>query len=798
VADLSSGIGGGYCTKLLVDAGAEVVKLEDPAGDPLRSWSATGSRAPSEDGVLFRYLASGKQSVLVDPGSVEGLERASQVISSSDAVVWSPGSALAAHGWFSPSALVERFPAASVVAVTPFGLTGPWADRPATEFTVQAWAGAIGWRGLPGRPPLSVAGRVGEWVAGVYAANGLLASVRRGRRDGRGELVDVAILDAVTLTLTNMHPVTYLSEAGMPRDPRPMTLLPGNHACSDGWVGFMTGTGQQWQDFCVLVERFDWLEDESLIRASAREARRDEISTHIDAWARQRTTEEIVTLASALRVPVAPLGNGRSIPDVDHFVDREMFATAADGSFVQPVRPYRLGGTPTPPPGPAPLLGADTARWSGHMSSSTRAQQGTEPNVTMVERPFADLRIVELAAFWAGPSAAHLFAALGAEVIKIESPARPDGMRTVSTRALDEPDWWEYAPLYHAVNTGKLDVGLRLDRPRGREVLERLLATSDVVIENFSPRVVESWELDWDRLHQINPSLIMVRMPAFGLGGPWRDRTGFAQTMEQASGMAWLTGYPDAAPLVPSGVCDPSAGAHAAFALQVALAERERTGLGTLVEVPMVQSALNIAAEQVLEFSAYGQLLNRRGNRGWTAVPQNLYRVDGPDDGTGGPYIALAIETDEQWRRLVAALGDPAWAADSTLAAASGRRAAEDDIDRRLQECFAVQPAEEVVKHLWAAGVPVARVTMPHAPAREQLDARGFFETVEQPGVGPAEVAGLPMRFSAMPGPIHRAPAPRLGEHNQLVLTQVLGLDLDEIAALEADGTVGAGVHIDR
>jgi crotonobetainyl-CoA:carnitine CoA-transferase CaiB-like acyl-CoA transferase len=261
--------------------------------------------------------------------------------------------------------------------------------------------------------------------------------------------------------------------------------------------------------------------------------------------------------------------------------------------------------------------------------------------------------------------------------------------------------------------------------------------------------------------------------------------------------MAWLTGYPDAAPLVPSGVCDPSAGAHAAFALQVALAERERTGLGTLVEVPMVHSALNIAAEQVVEFSAYGQLLGRCGNRGPTAVPQNLYRVEGPDDGTGGPYVALAVENDDQWRRLVGALGDPEWAADQAFATATGRRAAEDDIDHRLQEWFAGRAADEVVSHLWAAGVPVARVTMPHAPAREQLDARGFFETVRQPGVGPAEIAGLPMRFSTMPGPIHRAPAPRLGEHNHDVLTRVLRLDADEIALLEADGTVGVGAYGD-
>ena len=148
VADLSSGIPGGYCTKLLVDGGAGVVKLEDAAGDPLRSWSATGRGPEGEDGALFGYLAAGKGSVLADPGSRDGVERALEVISDSDAIVWSSGSALAGHPRFCPAALHDQFPAATVVALSPFGLAGPWAGRAATEFTLQGWAGAIGWRSL--------------------------------------------------------------------------------------------------------------------------------------------------------------------------------------------------------------------------------------------------------------------------------------------------------------------------------------------------------------------------------------------------------------------------------------------------------------------------------------------------------------------------------------------------------------------------------------------------------------------------------------------------------------------------
>jgi crotonobetainyl-CoA:carnitine CoA-transferase CaiB-like acyl-CoA transferase len=555
----------------------------------------------------------------------------------------------------------------------------------------------------------------------------------------------------------------------------------------------MTGTGQQWQDFCVLIERFDWLEDETLVRAVVREGRRNEIAAYINDWTSQRSTDEVVEMASLLRIPVAPVGTGQSIPDVDHFVDRQMLVTARDGSFVQPSRPYRFGAHEPAPPATAPALGADSGRWETALPISVKDQPARLADGLL---PFADLRIAELAGFWAGPSAAHLFAVLGAEVIKIESPVRPDGMRTVSTRGLDEPDWWEHAPLYHAVNTGKLSLGLRLDRARGRSVLERLLSRCDVLIENFSPRVLEAWGLGWEAIHAINPRLILVRMPAFGLAGPWRDRTGFAQTMEQASGMAWVTGFPEGAPVVPSGVCDPVAGAHAAFALQVALAERDRTGLGTLVEVPMVQSALNIAAEQVVEFSAYGRLVSRRGNRGTTACPQNLYRTLGSDG--SGLYVALAVETDDQWRFLVKAIGNPNWAVNPEFADASGRRAAEEYIDEKLSEWIGAQRVEEVIDHLWGVGIPVARVTMPHAPAREQLDARSFFETVHQPVAGPVEIAGLPIRFGETVGRVHRSHAPLLGEHNHDVLARVLGLDADEIAELLADGTVGAGLGVER
>lgn len=799
VADLSTGIAGAYCTRLLAGAGAVVVTVEPPEGDTLRRRSPSGTVSPpGEDGALFQFLSCGKQSVVADPERPVDVEFVLDLLAAADAVVWSPGSRLADLPELHPTALHARFPGLDVVALTHFGLDGPWAGRAATEFTLQAWAGAIGWRGLPDQPPVSVGGRVGEWAAGTFAATGLLASRRRQRIDPGGQILDTSVLDAVALSLTNMHPVTYFAEAGSPRDPRPVSLLPGIHATADGWVGFMTVTGQQWLDFCALVERVDWMDDASLGSAVERERRRDELTAHIDAWAATRTTAEILDLAAVLRVPAAPVGTGATVPTIDHFADQGMFVETPRGGFVQPATPYRLHGkVGLPPLGPPPALGEHTAEWAQRARQARAAPQAPRRPSQGGRLPFDDLRVVELTAFWAGPSAAQFLGMHGAEVIKIESPARPDGMRTLSTRRLEEEQWWEYAPLFHATNTNKLGLGLRLDRPRGPDLLVDLLDRSDVLVENFSPRVLDSWGLGHEVLRQTNPGLIVVRMPAFGLAGPWRDRTGFAQTMEQASGMAWVTGFPDGAPQVPSGVCDPLAGAHAAFALQVALAVRDRTGEGMLVEVPMVASALNVVAEQVVEYSAYGVLAHRTGNRSPAAAPQNLYRTSDPPDGLGGPRVAISVETDAQWSVLVEALGRPEWALGADLATSAGRKAHEEELDARLAQWCRHRTVADVLDVLWSAGVPVGRVAMPHEPELAQFTSRGFYEQVRHPREGTTLVAGWPVRFSRDRYDMHRSRAPMLGEHNHYVVTELLGMTADEYAGLESAQVIGKGLNPD-
>ncbi len=784
VVDLSTGIPGAYATKLLADGGAEVIKTEAPEGDPLRRWSASGAPiGPGEDGALFSFLAGGKQSVVADPGT--DLEFVGDLLAGADAVVWSPGSPLAEHPVLAPTALCAAHPHLIVAAITPFGLDGPWSGRAATEFTLQAWSGGIVGlgRGAPDRAPVYVGGRVGDYLSGSYASAAILASRMRVLAGGAGELIDLSMLESHVMGLT-YYPVTYFDMLGRPwRDARKLTV-PGIARVKDGLVDVGCGTAQQWFDLCAMTGHEDWIDENAPLTITEQAG---EKAPELYAWMAERTGDEVRDLATAFRIPNAPVATPDTVESLEHFAARGSFVDHPAG-FRQPAHPYRITGVELRPPSPAPRLGEHTDR---HRRASRTSRQ---PGAAADQLPLKGIRVVDLTTFWAGPSCTHLMALLGAEVIHVESARRPDGTRMIAGVPVTEDKWWEKQPIFAALNTSKKDITLDLGTARGRELLHRLIATADVVAENYTPRVLDHLGLDYAAVQRIRPDVVMCRMPGFGLDGPWRDNPAFAYVIEAAAGISWLTGYPDRNPYEPYSVGDPNAGLHALNAVLLALEHRRRTGEGVLVEAAMVDAALNIAAEQIIEFSAYGAVLQRAGNRGPAASPQNLYRSNDIDEfGRDDSWVAVAVETDEQWRALCAALGDPQWAADPALATMSGRRAREDFVDEQLSAWCRERSGDEIVAALWPAGVPVAKVMQPHRQTElEQLVARGFFEVLEHSVNAPAHFTTMPFRLSRGPKPVHTAPAPLLGEHNRELLTE-LGLSADDIETLETQGVIGAG-----
>jgi crotonobetainyl-CoA:carnitine CoA-transferase CaiB-like acyl-CoA transferase len=754
VLEFSNGIAVSYCAKMFADAGADVVKIESPQGDSLRGWSAGG-----ESGALFGYLAAGKKSVVCrDRAEVTALLAGADVVLTD-----------LTDGWTLDDITAHTGPSAVIVSVTPFGTTGPYVEDNvlANEFILQALCSSITGRGWPDDEPVQAGGRLGEWLAGTFAAAVTAATARHARRGGGGEIVDVSTYEAMVIAMGGLSAMSASVLGADSLITQRSLELPSIVPTADGMVGFCTITAQQFQDFLVMIDRADLVGDADLASFAGRTARRDEFLTMVTQWTETRATQEIVDLAVAFRIPVAPIATPATLPKIDHFIQRGVFVESELG-VLQPRVPYRSDAMATRPPGRPPQLGAD----NGRVHWPARPEWDGTAEVDAL--PLSDIRVTDFTAFWAGPVATQFLGALGADVIKLEGVRRPDGMRFSAGRPPDWDQWWEWGPVFLCSNNNKRGISVELSNEAGRAIALELIATSDLVLENFSPRVMENFGLDWDVISAANPRAVMVRMPAFGLDGPWRDRVGFAQTMEQATGMAWMTGHSDGPPVIPRGVCDPMAGLHAAFAAVAALVIRDRDGAGMHVESTMVESALNVAAEMLVEYSRNGIEMRRDGNRGPGASPQGIYRCEGEDD-----WVALAALDGDARVALADLIGRP--------------DPAPDEIDKLIADWTARRSVAEAVGALRARGVAAAPLAAAASLLTDpQLLARGFWETVDHPVAGSFLCTGMPFAFTGKPRRWIRRVPPLYGQHTAEVLMGVLGHSDQDLADLRASGATNA------
>jgi crotonobetainyl-CoA:carnitine CoA-transferase CaiB-like acyl-CoA transferase len=776
VVEIAEDVAGPYCTKLLVDLGADVTKIESPSGDPMRFWGPFpgGTPDPNKSG-LFEYLNAGKRGVTVDLDN--DASPASELISQVHLLVDGLRPGTLDRAGLGKDALASLNPDLVVVRISDFGQNGPLRDRDATPLTVQAASGWVNNR-EPGRPPVQAGGRISEYVAGGYGALAALTALRSERADTTGVVeVDVSVLESLLSTLPYpMLLAQKMKNLGMPANTRSAPMM-GIVGAADGWLGINCLTGQHWLDACAMLGLPEYGEQQIEIMLGGPE--RAEFYEKAQPWLSDHTVGEIVELSQAMRIPASPVNDGATVLDCPQYLEREFFVAAggADWSFRRPGAPFRLSKSPVLPHRPAPRLGART---SGATTSPMLSGAGTD-----LSKPFADIKVLDLTTFWAGAYLTCYLGAFGAEIVKVESIQRPDGFRYSGAWAHEGDRWYERGGLWQATNLNKRDITLDLTSEEGRDLVRRLVQQADVVVENFSPRVIEQFGLDYESLVELKRDVILVRMPGFGLHGPWREYVGWALNFEQTSGMAAVTGYADGPPCTLQGPADPIVGVHAGVALLAALEHRRRTGEGQLIEIAQIEVAACLTAEPVIEYSMNGIIQPRNGNRHHGLV-QGVYPTAVDD-----VWVALSVRDDTDWAQLAAAMGRSDLVADARFVSACERERSHDDFDDVVAEWTRTRTAEEIVEDLSARHVPAERVTTADRMYEiAQLDERRYYEEFEHPVTGRHRYPGWPFTMTPGPDNHHRFRPPTLGQHNTEIL-RGLGLTDDEIEDLRARRVIG-------
>jgi crotonobetainyl-CoA:carnitine CoA-transferase CaiB-like acyl-CoA transferase len=406
--------------------------------------------------------------------------------------------------------------------------------------------------------------------------------------------------------------------------------------------------------------------------------------------------------------------------------------------------------------------------------------------------PYSGLRVVDCTNSWAGPYATQVLAVFGAQVIKVESIQYLDTWRGSATamaaqQQLEKP--WERSPLWNSVNAGKFGITLNLRHPRGVDLFKRLVKISDIVAENYTPRVMKQFGLDYPVLKEVKPDIIMISLPAYGGTGPWSDYVGFAAPIEQMSGLPQLTGYPDGPPkMSASGFTDPMAGMNGAVALTMALVHRQMTGHGQYIDLSQVEVTTSMIGDAIVEYTLNRRIPKRRGNRHTFAAPHGCYRCKGGDD-----WIDLAVYNDDEWRQFCQATGNPAWEKDPRFATSLERSWNQDELDRLIEGWTIQHDHYEVMHLLQKIGIVAGAVLSPPELLDDpHLKARHTYEVLERPVMGthPYPIPSAAMRLDGMTPRLER-PSPTMGQHNDYVLGEILGLSREEIIGLENEQVIG-------
>ncbi len=799
VIDFCESIAGPYCSKLMADMGAEVIKVEPPGrGDITRHMPPFKGDRPGEDnsGLIF-FLNTNKQSVTMDPADPAGKRDFLDLIKRADILVEDKSPEWMEAAGLDYKSLSRHNPQLVVTSITPFGQTGPYRNYRAYPLNTFHSGGegylTPGGTPYPHRPPLKWAKYGGDYFCGVSAAGAAMLALFHQRATGQGQHVDVSKQEAL-LDLNTIDVLRWPNRGLLANRATRGYRFAGVMPCKDGYIDF---SFNQWpKEWLALLDVFglrDWLgEDERLLDRVYCEEHGNELKERLADSFKSRAKEELYWEAIASRASLAPCFGIDEVANSAQMEARDFFIRVDHpswGEFRLPTAPYRFSETPWALQRLAPSLGEhnEEVRRRGRGSSQASIPVSKKPGAVKKTNILAGIRVADFSWGMAGPMTASLLAAAGAEVIKIEGPNRPDMTRANIDPVTSELWGLNRSPLFNDLSRGKIGACFNLKDPRGLQLVKELIKTCDVIVENFSAGMMDKMGLGYEVVKELNPAIVMASSSTMGSTGPEVEAIGYAPLFAASSGLSDMTGYPDGPPTEIRYSMDILSGYTSFMAIMMALVCRQRTGRGQRIDHSSRESISILLADALMDYALNGRASTRCGNEGDVMAPHTCFRCRGEDN-----WVSIAIGTDEEWQSFTRTMGKPAWTQDAKFATAEGRKENELELDR-LVEAWTVDFSHyQVMELLQAVGVaavpsftPQDLFTDPH------LEERQAYMVMNHPEAGERfSMTSPPWRLSETPCRFERD-APCLGEHTDFVCRQYLGLSAAKIKKLKNDGVLG-------
>ena len=687
---------GAYVSRILGDLGADVLKIEPLEGDPGRQMVPLLSVGAERLSLPFVHANLNKRSIVLDVLQTQDQERFRALARQADVVVSTEGMAAWASRGIDLHRLSADFPRLIWTSLTPFGLSGPYSAYVGNNIVAEAMGGLMYIQGDDTRPPCVSPYEQGTHLASLHAAFGTLSALWERQASGCGQLVEVSaqeVLAPIYYTLVRYSYGKDILRRTGARNPQPAN---GYYRCQDGHIFLSLFQAHQWDRLVELMQDPVLLDpawrdrNYQLAHADVVEARIQQFATHFERW----------TLTEALQrrgLPAAPVSTIADLAANVHLAARHFFMDIEQppwGRLRSPGPLFRASASPLRVRRSAPRLGEHQAEVLDTAVAPPSMARSCPASAAGRDLPLAGIRILDLSRVWAGPYGTRYLADFGAEVIKVESRKFPDG-RGSNDAAFAE------------INRNKRSITLNFQMPEGRELLKRLVALSDVVVENFSPRVMVQYELDYQHLRTVRPDLIMVSMPGFGQSGPHSAFVSYGGPLMAYTGMALLWGHTDSPLDARSKIAYPdyTAAGTCALAVTAALHHRARTGQGQHIEIAQVETTAAAMEVAFFDYFTTGTIAAPSGNRDPNSVPQGCYPCLGHD-----AWCVISCPTDAHWRALARLIGDAALADDARFTTAAERWLQHDALDALITAWTSQRTPHQAMRLVQEAGVPAGAV----------------------------------------------------------------------------------------